>query len=524
MRRFPDPTSPDAARELLDSLSVIVYRLDARAGYRLCEVRGAVESLTGYTAAELLADDEFTTARIHPDDRATVSRRMAQLVASGRATAEYRFQRADGRYVWFRDESRSIPGEDGTPDYAIGTTSDITDVVEERVQAEADAAKLQGIVAAAASAVVITSDRGLIESFNRAAEQMFGYAESDVIGKNVALLMPESEARDHDGHVGRYNVNGQRRVIGATRDVLGQRSDGSTFPLHLALSEARYQGALHFCGILTDVTEAREMERELRALNVGLEERVKERTEHLQLEIAERREAQDALAVAERERRLFLARMLDLQDAERAHISYELHDEVGQQLTSLMIGLRVLALADTPEGMHEHADALRVTVSDTLEQVRSLAMETRSSSLDDLGIAATLRTELTAIQDRAGIRVTLDASGGENPRLPRQTEVTLYRVIHSALANVVRHSGANSLAVYIRQTDDGVSGIVEDDGVGFDVGQAMSEPVDARFGLLAMQERARAIGGDVTVDSTPGEGCSVLVTLPVVHAADAASD
>jgi PAS domain S-box-containing protein len=511
----PRQTSPASALELVAGLSVIVYRLDAQADYRLCELNGAVEDLTGYRAADLLADDDFTTGRIHPDDRMVVAGRLSDLLSTGCATAEYRFQRADGRYVWFRDRLRLIARDDGEPADAVGTTSDITDVVEARLHAEADEAKLKGVVAAATSAIIVTSDRGGIESFNRAAEKMFGYAESDVLGRNVTMLMPPAEANGHGGHMGRYAADGEPRVVGTRREVLGQRRDGSTFPLHLALSEARYEGALHFCGILTDVTETRELERELRALNAELEQRVAERTAHLEREVAERKQAQDSLGVAEHEHQLLLGRILDLQDRERAHISYELHDQVGQQLTSLMIGLRVLSVTDTAHDLRERAAELRATVADTLEQVRSLAVETRSSSLDDLGLATTLRTELRAMQEQADVRVTLDARGCENPRLPLPTEMSLHGIAHGALENITQHARASNVGVYIRRAGDTVTVLIEDDGVGFDVDAVMAGPVDSRFGLLGMQERARAADGEATVESAPGEGCAVLVSLPI---------
>ena len=513
---MPPPRDAEdrVAADILDGVSVVAYRLDALNDYRLTHIAGSVRGLTGYDADDFLADAGFAISRTHVDDRAAVEGRVAALASSGRASLEYRFQRPDDTYVWVPDEARLIREPDGGQDYAVGTLSDITEAVEGRRRAEADAAKLSGIVGAATSAIVVTGARGEIESFNRAAEEMFGYAESDMIGRSVGALMPVADAHDHGRHMGRYTADGAPRVIGTEREVRGQRSDGSTFPMQLALSEAHYGGGLHFCGILSDVTETRELEAELRALNADLEQRVEERTAHLEREIAERQKAQDELGVAQEERQLLLSRILDLQDRERAHISYELHDHVGQQLASLMVGLRVLSIADTPEGLQEHADELRAAVGATLEHVRSLAVDTRSSSLDDMGLTATLRTELSAIQERAGVQVTFDAHGCDDPRLPPSTELSLHRIVQSALANVTQHARAANVGVYIQRAGDTVSAVIEDDGIGFDIEAVMAGPVDSRFGLLAMQERARANDGEVSVDSTPGHGCTVLISLP----------
>src|SRR5262249_26133390 len=111
-------------------------------------------------------------------------------------------------------------------------------------------ARWRAVIDSAVDGIVVISDRGIIESFNPAAERMFGYSEQDVLGKNVSLLMPSPYREEHDGYVERYLRTGEQKIIGVGREVTGLRRDGTTFPVHLAVNEMRFGGERHFTGIL----------------------------------------------------------------------------------------------------------------------------------------------------------------------------------------------------------------------------------------------------------------------------------
>ena len=125
-------------------------------------------------------------------------------------------------------------------------------------------ARWRAIIDAAVDGIIVIDSRGHIEAFNAAAERMFGYAEADVLGKNVSLLMPEPDRGHHDGYLSRHLQTGEKKIIGIGRAVNGQRRDGHVFPLHLSVGEFEIDGEMHFTGILHDLTRRTELEERLR--------------------------------------------------------------------------------------------------------------------------------------------------------------------------------------------------------------------------------------------------------------------
>jgi two-component system, LuxR family, sensor kinase FixL len=131
-------------------------------------------------------------------------------------------------------------------------------------------AHLQSILNTVPDATVVIDDKGVVQSFNAAAERLFGFAEGDVLGRNVSLLMPPSMAGDHDGYISRYLATGEKRIIGIDRVVTGQRKDGSTFPMKLEVVELRSGDGRFFTGFIRDLTERQATERQLEELQSEL--------------------------------------------------------------------------------------------------------------------------------------------------------------------------------------------------------------------------------------------------------------
>ena len=125
-------------------------------------------------------------------------------------------------------------------------------------------ARWRAIVDAAVDGIVVIDSRGCIEAFNSAAERMFGYAEGELLGKNVSMLMPEPDRSRHDGYIHHHLATGEKRIIGIGRAVNGMRRDGQVFPVHLSVGEFEIDGELHFTGILHDLSRRTELEERLR--------------------------------------------------------------------------------------------------------------------------------------------------------------------------------------------------------------------------------------------------------------------
>jgi signal transduction histidine kinase len=215
-----------------------------------------------------------------------------------------------------------------------------------------------------------------------------------------------------------------------------------------------------------------------------------------------------------------LERAMAAQEEERKRIARELHDQTGQSLTSLLLGLHALEVeADSPSGLTvspAHLQDLKAIVADTLDGVRELALGLRPSVLDDLGLVPALRRYVRTFNTRHQLVIDFQMVGLEGVRLPAAVETALYRIVQEALTNVVQHASASRVSLLLEARTGAAAVIVEDDGCGFEVDRLMRGPADKRWlGLYGMRERAELLGGTLTVESVPGAGTTVFVEVPM---------
>ena len=137
----------------------------------------------------------------------------------------------------------------------VGIRADITDLRELEHKLRDSEEQLRGIMETAVYGIITIDRRGIVQSFNAAAKDIFGYTAEEVIGENVKMLMSEPDARQHDNYINNYVRGGEAQVIGIEREVVGQRKDGSTFPINLSISELRLDYRTVFTGIFRDITE-----------------------------------------------------------------------------------------------------------------------------------------------------------------------------------------------------------------------------------------------------------------------------
>jgi len=206
-----------------------------------------------------------------------------------------------------------------------------------------------------------------------------------------------------------------------------------------------------------------------------------------------------------------VARVVDAQEVERRRLARELHDETGQALTSILLGLRAVEEADIGDEAREATARLREQVVETLHDVRRLAVELRPSALDDFGLVPALERLVETFREQTGIPVELETVLGET-RLPPPVETALYRIVQEALTNVIKHSRASRVSVLVTRKGDSVAAVVEDDGVGF----TPDEVRDGGLGLVGMRERIALLGGRLTVESEPERGTTLVAEVPVV--------
>jgi signal transduction histidine kinase len=228
----------------------------------------------------------------------------------------------------------------------------------------------------------------------------------------------------------------------------------------------------------------------------------------------------EGLEQRDRLRRQFVEQAMAAQEEERKRIARELHDQTGQALTSLLLGLGALeAEADGSGGLAispARLQDLKAIVADTLDGVRDLALGLRPSVLDDLGLVPALKRTVRTFQARHALVVDFQTVGLEGVRLPPAVEIALYRIVQEALTNVVQHASAHRVSLLLETRAGAVTVIVEDDGHGFEGERLMRDPVDKQWlGLYGMRERAEQLGGRLTIESAPGAGTTVFVEVPV---------
>jgi signal transduction histidine kinase len=217
-----------------------------------------------------------------------------------------------------------------------------------------------------------------------------------------------------------------------------------------------------------------------------------------------------AVELSTRVTRESLTRVVAAQELERRRLARELHDETGQALTSILLGLKGLEESDDPEVRRQAVVALRDLVSATLRDVRRLAVELRPSALDDFGLVAAVHRLGQTFGEQTGIRFDFEAQLGQD-RLPGEVETALYRIVQEALTNVVKHAQAGAVSVVVTRQASSAVAVIEDDGRGFDP----AAPADGGLGLEGMRERIGLLDGRLRIESRPGGGTTIVAEVPL---------
>jgi PAS domain S-box-containing protein len=334
------------------------------------------------------------------------------------------------------------------------------------------------LLESAPDGMVISDATGCITFANAQTEALFGMPRAELIGQNIEILIPERLRRSHVGHRTAYLDEPRLRPMGAGLALHGRRRDGSEFPVEISLSPLQTDSGILVTAAIRDITERR-------------------RAEDIVREYGERLEA-------------LSRQLLSTQEIERRTIACELHDEIGQSLTALKLGLGTCRERMATPMLDESV----TLVERVLQQVRELSLGLRPSLLDDLGLAAALRWFVDRQARRAGWTGHVDAEGLDR-RFSPEVEIGCFRVVQEAVTNVVRHANARHVTVSARQVESGIAIAVRDDGRGMDVGSARRGALlGASMGIFGMEERVSLLGGHFEIVSEVGEGTEVRAFIP----------
>jgi signal transduction histidine kinase len=213
-------------------------------------------------------------------------------------------------------------------------------------------------------------------------------------------------------------------------------------------------------------------------------------------------------------RQTLLEALVRAQEDERSRLARRLHDGAGQSLTSLLVRLKTLEKKVGSKDYRHEVSSLCNMVSETIEQIGGIAYQLRPAMLEEFGLEVALRTLAHDMLDDAGLEVEyqLDLNG---KRLPFEVETSLYRIIQESLTNVIRHANAKQVLIELSTPPNAVRLIVEDNGIGFDPTSTPVSDPQRHLGLVSMQERAEMMGGTFEVVTTPGNGVSIQVKIPL---------
>jgi len=334
---------------------------------------------------------------------------------------------------------------------------------------------------------IITIDESQrIVLFNPAAEYVFGHRRADVLGHRIEMLIPERFRNAHHAHVDAFAHHGSTsRRMGGESFLTALRSNGEEFPIEASISQHMEGGDKRLTVILRDVTQRVRALEELR--------RSKEELQEL-----------GAAAHAAREQ-------------EKSRIARELHDELGQSLTMLRMDVAWCKahVAPDAEGFAGKFERMESLLKSTVAATRRIASDLRPLMLDDLGLVPALEWLVQNMSQRSSVHCTFSI---DDPALslPPAQSTAVFRIVQEALTNIAKHANASQVEVSIRREGNAVHIRVHDDGVGF----AVDDPRKPEsFGLLGLRERISLLRGSANIESAPGAGTTIDISLPVEEAA-----
>lgn len=413
---------------------------------------------------------------VHPDDRDALKHAHERNIADLKVfDMEYRFVRPDGTLIWVDAHRELVFDQAGNLTGIAGTVQDITERKQAQEALRESVERYRYLFERSPMPMWVYDTETLaILDANEAATRFLGYPREQLLGLTIADLRPAEDVPKL-----RATIAGLGPGLNASGVWKHRRHDGS-----LADTEIFSHG----------------FERDGRSARLVLAN-----------DVTEKLRAAAELERAHRQLQALSARILELQESERAALARELHDRIGQSLSALSLGLNLsrsqLAPATLP-AVALRLEGAQKLLEATIGQVRNVMAELHPPALDDYGLYAALRTYAESLG--AGIDLRVSVAGEDfSPRLPAAKEMALFRIAQEALVNTAKHGRAGQATVTLATTPERVTLAIDDDGQGFDPAQSGADLPS--WGLSIMRERAEAIGAGLRIESAPGRGTRVVV-------------
>lgn len=423
------------------------------------------ERLFGYRKDEIIGRKASILYPVKRKDN--FSKDIEKLNAGGMMTGQWLGRRKNGSWVWLDIKTRLLNDEDGEPIGIIGSACDIEQQKKVENRLEESKALANAILETTVEGVVTINTRGTILSFNKAAEEMFGYEEEEIIGKNIEVLMPSPHKEHHDEYINNYLRTGEKKIIGKGREVRAQKKDGSTFPIDLAVSEVNWGNKKIFSGLIKDLSEKRELEREI----------------------------------------------IQISEDEKRRIGQDLHDGLGQMLTGIGLMSQNLAKKMEANGIPGASQLKEITemIREADNYARTLSHSLTPVEVDSGGIKVSLEQLCKRAQKLFDINCGYFEEG--DVKLDSQTTaVHLYRIAQEAISNAVKHGKADRIQVKLESLEDKLRLVVEDNGIGFS--EAGKQGSTEGMGVHTMRYRAHISGGDLYIGENRQGNTQIECLIP----------
>ncbi len=408
---------------------------------------------------------------LDPDVRDQFTEYMTKLRQEGTTSGLMLVQTNSGeKRIW--EYYNSLRSDGVVAPVVRGMARDVTDQRRAEKAVRESEERYRELFENSRDAIYVHDLRGIYTSVNRAAERLSGYKRDEIVGRHYSKFL---------SHLKDARENFCRKLdvpMETTYEAEAIRKNGEKIPVEVS------SRLIHIDGLVVGVRAVRD--------------------------ISERKRAQQALQT-------YARRVIEAQEAERQNVARELHDEIGQVLTAVLLNLHSIQKTCTTATFMPNIDESIGVVEDALQRVRELSLELRPTLLDDLGLAAALRWYAARYMKRSGIFTDI-VGDTEIGRISHEVETACFRIIQEALTNTARHAHATRAVIYIKRTNEKLCVAVRDNGVGFEADRLLKEmPSAAALGLHGMRERASAVNGVVQIKSDPGKGTKVTVHVPLLN-------
>ncbi|NMM38554.1 MAG: PAS domain S-box protein [Glaciimonas sp.] len=435
--------------------------------------------MLGYAKNEIENNFDAWISRVHPDDKSHVVAKL-QACLEGKTPvyqSEYRMQSKDGSWKWSLARGMVVSRDAaGQARRMIGTQVDITD------RKQTEQAQVHRIIEAAPDPMLLIDNDGIIAFANVAAQAAFGYAFKELKGQNVDDLVPFSSRSSHAHYRKKFEASKNQHPSSLNRPLTAIHKDGTEFPVEISVSSFQLDGQSVAIASIRDITER------------------KCAAELLQQSFTQLRRLSD--------------HQENIKENERKRIAQDIHDDLGQNLLALKMDVDTLyaRTGGTHPKLNKRVSVVLNNINATIKSVKSIMNDLRPAALE-LGLYPAVEWQLKQFERRTRIACKLvtvahDAAVGLNA----DQTLAVFRILQESLANVVRHANATEVEIALSQDERGFLMQVKDNGKGL-------QPDDRRkansFGLMGIKERIHALGGELIIASSPGNGTALSISIPV---------